>query len=161
MERIITINGRLGRYDIPSFTYADNEPLTLRFKFKDLRVGRYRCAVVCGDEKKVEYLGENKRIEIPPEFIRNGGYNTVFVLLELRHPQSNAVIIPSKQEEGGFFIEPLVIEQFDTNLIAKGWMSKVEGELEALLRRCVMLEDKVAMFEDEGVPLLPDDNNEE
>lgn len=161
MERIITINGRLGRYDILSFTYADNEPLTLRFAFKDLRVGRYRCAVVCGDEKKVEYLGENKRIEIPPEFIRNGGYNPVFVHLELRNPHSNAVIISSKQEEGGFFIEPLVIEQLDTNLTAKGWMSKVEGELEALLRRCKMLEDKVAMFEDEGVPLLPDNENEE
>lgn len=161
MERIITIDGRLGRYDVPSFTYADNEPLTLRFKFKDLRGGRYRCAVVCGDEKKVDYLGEDNRIEIPPEFIRNGGYNPVFVYLELRHPQSNAVIISSKQEEGGFFVEPLEIEQLDTNLTAKGWMSKVEGELEALLRRCVMLEDKVAMFEDEGVPLLPDDNNEE
>lgn len=161
MERIITINGRLGRYDVPSFTYADNEPLTLRFKFKDLRGGRYRCAVVCGGEKKVEYLGEDNRIEIPPEFIRNGGYNPVFVLLELRHQQSNAVIIPSKQEDGGFFIEPLVIEQLDTKLTAKGWMSKIESEITALLRRCVLMEDKLATFDEEGVPLLPDDNNEE
>jgi hypothetical protein len=159
MERIITVKGTVGRYDIPSFTYADNETLTLRLNILESKAGLYVAVVTCGEQKKKVYLKEDTKIKIPPDFIKKGGFKPIVVLLEYRTKQGDIVIIPNNPDDGGFFIEPLVIEQVDENFTAQGWLSKMEAEMTKYLQRLTVVENKLAQFEDEGVPLLAE--NEE
>jgi hypothetical protein len=161
MERIINIKGKIGRYDVPSFAYADNEPLILRLNIHENRVGRYIVVVTCGTQKKTVYLGKDMTVEVLPEFIQKGEFSPISVLLEFRNSQGDKIIIPNDPAKGGFFVEPLHIEKVGESATAIGWMTKIENEMSALLRRCIMLEDKLSTFEDEGVPLLVEDELED
>jgi hypothetical protein len=100
-------------------------------------------------------------VEVLPEFIQKGEFSPISVLLEFRNSQGDKIIIPNDPAKGGFFVEPLHIEKVGESATAIGWMTKIENEMSALLRRCIMLEDKLSTFEDEGVPLLVEDELED
>lgn len=154
MERIITIKDRVGRYDIPSFTFADNATLTLKFNIQEKRVGLYVALITCGENKKTFYLKKEMSIDIHPDFIKKGEYKTIYVFLELRNMQGNKVIISNDANNGGFFIEPLYIEKVegDTNAIA--WCELIEKRLEENDKRLAEAAAKLEEFEDKGVPLV-------
>lgn len=157
MERIITIKDRVGRYDIPSFTFADNETLTLKFDIQEKRVGLYIALVTCGEQKKTFYLNKEMSIDIHPDFIKKGEYKAICVFLELRNMQGNKVIISNKQNKGGFFIEPLYIEKVEGDNNAIAWCKLIEKHLEENDKRLKEAEAKLEEFEDNGVPLLVED----
>lgn len=154
MERVITIKGRVGRYNVPSFTFTENEKLLLRFNITEHRVGKYKAVISCGKEKKKLTLKKDTCVEILPEFIQKGEYQPICVSLEFRHAQTDKLLIPSNPKEGGFFIEPLVVEQVNEDLTAQGWLTAIEMQLEALQARLRIAENKLKQYEDEGVPLL-------
>ena len=53
MKRTITLTGRTGRLDVPSFTLAENETLTVTFNIvNEIRVGRYIVVVRHGSALK-------------------------------------------------------------------------------------------------------------
>lgn len=160
MERIITIKGKVGLFDVPTYTYADNEILAIRFNTKRPKDSRYVATASCGEQKKTVYLGEDMRMELPPQFIKDGEYNPVFITLEMRDKQGNSVIISGDPANGGFLIEPLQIERVGEYTTAQGWMAKIEETFADILGRLGTVENKVANFEDEGVPLLAEENIE-
>ncbi len=159
MIRTIKVKGRTGRFDSPSFLWTENETLTIEFEIAESRVGRYVAVVTCGTQKKTVYLSNDTTVDISPEFIQEGEFNPVSVLLEFRNKQGDRVIIPNDPAKGGFFIEPLYIERVTENTTAIGWLTKIETALAELRARQDETEKKLQQFEDEGVPLLAE--NEE
>ena len=160
MIKTIKLKGLTGRFTAPSFLWTENEPLTIKFDINEHRVGRYVCVVNCGEQKKTVYLGKDLSVDISPDFIKDGGFNPIYVLLEFRNAYGDKVIIPNNPARGGFFIEPLYVERVTENTTFQAWASKLEAQLEALHNRFVELSEKVKNFEDEGVPLLAEEENE-
>ncbi len=154
MKRIIKVKGLTGRLDVPSFLWTENETLTLTFDIEEKRVGRYVVVVLCGEQRKTVYLGRDMSVEITPQFIKDGGYQPLTILLEFRNTYGDKVIIPNDPTDGGFAIEPLRIERVNENNCVLAWMQKLEGDMAALGARLTTVENKLAAFEDEGVPLL-------
>ena len=154
MERIINVKGKVGRYDVPSFTYADNKTLKIRLKMAEKRVGKYYAIISCGEEKKTVCLGKEMTIEVSPEFIKKGNYNPICILLDFRNATGDKVIICNDPAKEGFFIEPLCIERVTENVTAIGWLSKIEKEIFALKEEQKSMSEKLSKYEDEGVPLL-------
>lgn len=154
MTRTIHIKGLTGRFDVPSFLWTENETLTLKFDVAEKRIGRYIVVVICGEQRKTVYLGRDMSAELSPEFIQKGEYQPLTILLEFRPPKWTRAMIGNDPSNGGFCIEPLKIERVNENTCAVAWMQKLEGDFEALSKRLKTVEDKLKEFEDEGVPLL-------
>lgn len=147
MERIINFSGKVGRYDIPSFLFTENDPLELIFNVHTTAIGKYVVTLNCGDQKHVLTLAEDMKVIVPPGFIERGNLNPLAILLELRTMKGDKVIIPSDPKQGGFFIEPLYIETVEENTFAVAWCQELE-------RRLKNVETKLKEFEDKGVPLV-------
>ena len=161
MRRIIKVKGLTGRLDVPSFLWAENETLTLVFDIEEKRTGRYVATVLCGEQRKTVYLGRDMSVEIPPQFIKDGGYQPLAILLEYRNQSCDSVIISGDPTNGGFAIEPLKIERMNENTYMLAFLQALEKEMKALGSRMSAVETKLEQFEDEGVPLLAEEENEE
>ena len=129
MERIININGRTGRFDIPSFLLTENEPLTLVFNFNNAYVGKYVATLICGERTRVHTLGKDRRIDVPADWLQG---DVLSILLELRNVNGNAIIISNDPSKGGYCIEPLQLEHVNENTVAVAWMTKLEGQMKTL-----------------------------
>ena len=156
MERIINLRGRVGRYDIPSFLYADNDVLGITFVTQNYTLGKYIAVVSCGKLKQALYLDKNMRIEIPADFIKRGNFQPLSIALELRTMNGDNVIIPADPAQGGYLIEPLYIERANNNTMAIAWITALEEKLADFGNKLETLTEKIKQFEDEGVPLLPE-----
>ena len=156
MERIINLRGRVGRYDIPSFLYADNDVLGITFSTNNYTLGKYIAVVSCGKLKQALWLDQNMRIEIPADFIKRGNFQPLCISLELRTMNGDNVIIPADPAQGGPLIEPLYIERANNNNYAIAWVQSVEEQLAGFSKTLSEVLEKIKQFEDEGVPLLPE-----
>lgn len=154
MERIITLKGRVGRYDVPSFLYADNDVLGIRFSTQNCTLGKYIAVASCGKLKQALYLDKNMRIEIPADFIKRGNFQPLCISLELRTMQGDKIITPADPTQGGYLIEPLYIERANNNTTAIAWLQKVEARLDEYNERLTAFGEKLSQFEDDGVPLI-------
>ena len=164
MIRTINITGRTGRIDVPSFLWAENESLTLKFVTREIRIGRYVCAVKLGDKSKTVYLGKDMSVTILPEWLRDGVGKHLEIYLEFRTTDASRVIIPSAKSEtdrAGFFIEPLLIEKMNDSYSVNGWLSKVENELAGVKSELLQVQEKLAVYEENGVPWLVETELEE
>lgn len=154
MKRILEVKGRTGRYDVPSFLWTENEPLTIEIKINESREGVFVAKAICGDEKKTVFLSETMSFDIPPEFIKNGGYNPVLILLEFRTVDLSRKLVDNDPTKGGYFIEPLYIEQVEENTTAYAWLEMTANAISKLNERIESIENKLSAFEDNGVPLI-------
>ena len=161
MIRVLKLKGMIGRWDIPSFLWTENETLTVKLDVSETRVGRYIAVVTCGTQKKTVYLSKDMTINISPDFIQKGEFNPLSVLLEFRNTQGDSVIIPNDPKKGGFFIEPLYIERVTENTTAIAWLTKIETEIAEIKATQADMANKLQKFEDEGVPLLVEDEEGE
>lgn len=160
MKRVIKFKGRTGRWDIPSFLWTENETLTIKLEIAESRVGKYIAVVNCGEQKKTVYLDKDMTIDISPDFLKNGKFNPIYVLLEFRDLRGNRPIIPNDPAKGGFFVEPLYIERVTENTTAIAWLTKIENDIAELKKMQGNINEKLQKFEDEGVPLLAENENE-
>lgn len=160
MNRVIKVRGRTGKFTTPSFLYTDNEPLVIKFDVAEHRVGKYVCQVVCGEQKKTVYLGKDMSVEVLPDFIKAGEFNPIYVHLEFRTQAGDKVVIPNDPAKGGFFIEPLYIERVSGNTTFQAWATKIEEEVKALKDELSLVKAKLKKFEDEGVPLVAENEIE-
>ena len=158
MKRIIKVEGLTGRFDVPSFLWAENEPLTIQFDIAESRRGKFVATAICGDQIKTEYLNNDRSFTLDPEWIKAGNYQDVSILLELVTNNGNAVIIPNDPKKGGYFIEPLRIDRVDENTTAVAWLQKIEANLSTLRMRIKNVETRLQEFEDNGVPLVFEEN---
>ena len=147
MKRIINFRGRMGRYDIPSFLFTENETLEIQFNIQTYTLGKYIAILTCGKRKQAFSLGQDMTVTIPPEFIKRGDFAPLSILLELRTMVGDKVIIPSDPARGGYHIEPLYIDRVEGNTTAIAWCQELE-------RRIKHVEDKLKEYEDKGVPLV-------
>ncbi len=130
MLRIIDIKGLTGRFQIPSFPLTDNEELKVQFKVHETRFGRYIVIVKHGNLQKTFALIPNEMtVTLTPDWIKAGGLEPIYFLLEFRDATADKVKIPNDTKKGGFFIEPLYITRVEGNTTGVAWMNKIETEL--------------------------------
>ena len=72
MQRTITINGRAGLFDTPSFLLTENEDLTVTVEIKnEIKVGEYYLFAVHGTApKKAFWISDNKSVTLSSEWIK-------------------------------------------------------------------------------------------
>ncbi len=160
MKITIKIQGRTGRLDTPSFLLTENENLTLCFDIKEMRTGRYVVKVKHGAQEKTVYLTKDKTVDISAEWLNKGGTAPLEVFLELRDGTGTGVIIPSAKsgaDKGGFFIEPLKIEEMPEGWSACGWLQSLERSFGELNEKLEGMSERLKSFEDDGVPLVFED----
>lgn len=160
MIKTIKLKGLTGRFTAPSFLWTENEPLTIKFDINEHRTGRYVCVVKCGTQEKTIYLAKDLAVEISPDFIKDGEFNPIYVFLEFRNTYGDKVIIGSDPAKNGFYIEPLYIERCIGNTTFQGWASKIESEIAELRSALAIANEKLQKYEDEGVPLIAEEENE-
>ena len=104
MIRTITIRGRTGRYDVPSFVLTHNEPLKICFAAEELTSGIYRAIITHGNAPKINVsLAVEKSVTLSPEWLLKGNTEPVQVVLQLLDPAQSTVI------KNDFYIEPLTV----------------------------------------------------
>lgn len=137
MTRTITVTGRTGRMDVPSFTLAENEALTVTFNIvNEIRAGRYYVVVRHGTApKKTFVLSADKSIELSAGWLNAGGAESVEFALELRNPAGTLTI------KNDYTIEPLIIRAATGEWTATAYLQKLEAELEELKRAVSSLSD--------------------
>ena len=109
MERKITINGRTGLFDIPSFLLSENESLKIKIGLtNEFRVGRFRVIVRHGERKKTFTLAKDEPIELTSEWLKQSGENIEFSLVFL-NKTATAVL------KDDYEIEPLKMETIGGN----------------------------------------------
>lgn len=155
MERTITITGRTGLFDIPSFLFSENEDLSIRFDFKnEIRFKRFRVVVKHGAQKYAFTLAKREAIKLPAEWLKLSEENLEFSLL-LLNDKETAVI------KSDYQIEPLKMEKIDGNFSFTATvqdiyarLDKMGADLSTTNERMAKAEAKLKEFEDEGVPLI-------
>lgn len=130
MNRKLTIKGTTGRYDVPSFVWSENETLSITFDIHETRVGRFYAVIRCGKRIMELSLAKYQTVEIPAEFIKNGGFEPLNISLEFWNASGNAVIIPSDPKRGGYFIEPLYFRRVEETTTAIAWLQDIESKIE-------------------------------
>ena len=157
MIRTITISGRTGVYKTPSFLLTETEPLTIRFYGLCMRSGRFVATVVHGEQRKTVFLDKNAGFDLFPEWLQKGGENPLEIFLELRDFSGLKILIPSakdKNDTSGFFIEPLKIEKTEDGYNMVAWLKEIETKFKNLDTRVRTMENSLSEFEDDGVPLI-------
>ena len=109
MKRKIIIEGREGRFDVPSFTLSDNENLQVEIGLPIARNGFYRFVVRHGNELKRIALTGKPSVELTAEWLKRGGTAPIICELELR--DRSGVIVYKK-----YNIEPLEIKESDVGM---------------------------------------------
>lgn len=132
MIRTIHFTGRTGRFDVPSFLWTENENLTIKFDVKRYIQGVFVCVVKHGNAKREFKLEDDMTITLYPDWLIENGTAPLEILLELRTLDLSRVIIPNGRENGGYFIEPLLIEHVDDTFTAVGWLTKIESGMEEM-----------------------------
>ena len=117
MKRTITLTGRTGRLDVPSFTLAENETLTVTFNIvNEIRVGRYIVVVRHGSAlKKTFALSSDNSIDLSAEWLTAGGTEPGTLKLK-----------------DDYCIEPLIVTAQDGNWTATAELQKLETEITEL-----------------------------
>ena len=132
MIRTIHFTGRTGRFDVPSCLWTENENLTIKFDVKRYIQGVFVCVVKHGNAKREFKLEDDMTITLYPDWLIENGTAPLEILLELRTLDLSRVIIPNGRENGGYFIEPLLIEHVDATFTAVGWLTKIESGMEEM-----------------------------
>ena len=84
MKRTLTIKGRTGLFDIPSFIISENQNLKIAIKFATpMRAERYKLVVKHGDLLKTYGVVYDNAITIPAEWIKQNNENLEFSLVFL------------------------------------------------------------------------------
>jgi hypothetical protein len=162
MKRTITVKGREGRLDEPSFLLTENEDLTLVFAFPDeIRTGRYIAVVRHGDAAKASFtLGADKSVKLSAEWLKKGGTENVEISLCYTN-QAGTVVI-----KDDFLIEPLKVETVGGNFAFTPIITQLQSELaelkslylEELEAKRALLE-KLKDYVDNGAELAVDEIN--
>lgn len=132
MDRKLIILGKTGRYDVPSFVWTENEPLTITFDIQETRVGRFYAVIRCGNRIMERSLAKYMSIQIPADFIKNGEYQPITISLEFRDVNGEKIIVSADPKRGGYFIEPLRIERTQESLVGVAWCQELEEKINAL-----------------------------
>lgn len=148
MKRTITVIGRAGRLDVPSFPLSENEDLLVRFDIQnECKGARYYITVKHGAAKKQTFLLlQNKTLTLSAEWLRQGGTEPIEFSIEMKNYLGNVTI------RNDYEIEPLVVVETDGAYYAKGAVQALEARVaaleQALQKEIEVKEEILAKFED-------------
>lgn len=147
MTRVLTIKGRTGLFDNPSFLLSENESLKIKVVIKgETRVGCFRFCVKQGKHEKVYSLKKTDEIELHPIWIKQSAENLEFSLLFLNETETEIL-------KNDYQIEPLKLENVNGNYAYTSILQEVIEKQKTLDKRLLIAEEKIRSFEDNGVPL--------
>jgi len=160
MERKITIKGRTGLFDVPSFSLSENEELKIVFEFpEEIRFGRYRVVTVHGTApKKTFVLSSDKHIELSADWLNEGGTENIEFSLELLNANGTVVI------KNDYCIEPLIVSRADGDFTFSAAVQRLQDSIECLEK--ALAEEKAVKetilkkledFADNGAELFPEE----
>lgn len=161
MKRTITIRGRTGRYDVPSFVLVQNEPLKLCFAAEELTSGIYRAVITHGNAPKINIsLAVEKSVTLSPEWLAKGNTEPVQVVLQLLDPAQSKVI------KNDFYIEPLTMIKDDEGGYEATAEMSVQAERISDLEKTVQeygkkleeLQEKLKDYIDNGTEIFVPEN---
>lgn len=144
MDRKLTITGKTGRYDVPSFVWTENENLVITFDINESRIGRFYASIRCGSRIMMVSLAKYMSVEIPAEFIKKGEFQPLIISLEFRNVDGDKIIVSSDPQRGGYNIEPLRIQRVEENLFVVAWCQEIDKKMETLSARLSEQENKMA-----------------
>lgn len=147
MERILTIKGRTGYFDTPSFLVSENENLVIKINIVDeIRIGKFRLIVKHGKHVKQYALSKTDEITLSPVWLKMSEENIEFSLVFLNATETEVL-------KNDYQIEPLKLETVDGNFVFTAWLQELEQKQKELDARLLVAEEKIASFENEGVPI--------
>lgn len=157
MKRVITINGREGRYDCPSFILAENQSLTISVNAPQARSGSYYLTYTQGERKRTICLKGVHSVVLPAQWLLEGDDSPLLGVLELRDTMGVAVY-------NRYFIEPLEVVRTKVGIECFASVQKVEAEnaelrgiITEMDKRFASLELRVYEYEKNGVEIQPED----
>ena len=143
MLRTVNFTGRTGRFDVPSFLWTENENLEIKLDVQTFKQGVFVAVVKHGKSTFTRRLDEDKTIFLTSDMLKENGDSQLEILLELRTLDATRVIIPNGKENGGYFIEPLLIEHVDTTFTAVGWLTRIENGMHEMALQIEELQETV------------------
>lgn len=148
MTRVLTIKGRTGFFDNPSFLLSENESLKIKVVIKDeIRVGCFRFCVRHGTHEKVYSLKNEEEIELHPIWLKQSAENLEFSLVFLNATETEIL-------KNDYQIEPLKLENIHGNYVYTSILQEIIQKQKDLEERLFNAEEKLNSFEDNGVPLV-------
>lgn len=161
MIRIVNVDGRIGRFDIPSFLITDSGKLTIAFNgLNDVAV-KHVVTLKCGDKTHTVWLGKNNAFTVSASFFKDGDVCELF--LETRSEKTSDLLIGSDYENGGYLIEPLKIKKVDAGKSVVAWLQSIEAQVAGMAQTVNGIQAQLDTFSEQGVPLVaePEYNNTE
>ena len=156
MKRVITINGREGRYDCPSFLLTENQSLTISVNAPEARNGSYYLTYTQGEHKRTICLKGVHSVVLPAQWLLEGDDSPLLGVLELRDTMGVAVY-------NRYYIEPLEVVRTGGGIECYASVQRIEAEnaeLRAKLadmdKRFIALEARVYEYENNGVEIQPE-----
>ena len=147
MKRELTIKGRTGLFDVPSFTLAKYEDLIISVNIiEETRLGAFRLSVRHDNKEEVYRVGED--IVIPNAWINKDEGDLYFSLLFLNPNQTRVI-------KDDYKIEPLKYERINGNFEFSAQVQKIQEYLNAFGVRLNEVMERLEKLTDEGIPLLP------
>lgn len=104
MNRKIIFTGREGRFDVPFFTLSDNESLQIEIDLPKAQNGIYYFTARHGKALKRVALVGNLIVELPSDWLKQGGIEPILCELEIR--DRSGVVVYKK-----YNVEPLEIKE--------------------------------------------------
>ena len=148
MKRTITILGRTGRLDVPSFPITENENLLVQFDIQaECKSARYYVTVKHGTAHKQTFLlPQDKTLALSAEWIRQGGNAPIEFSMDMKNYLGNVTI------RNDYEIEPLLLIETDGEYYATGAVQALEERVaaleQALQNEIAVKEEILAKFED-------------
>lgn len=148
MKRTITVIGRAGHLDVPSFPLSENEDLLVRFDIQnECKGARYYITVKHGAAKKQTFLLlQNKTLTLSAAWLRQGGMEPIEFSIEMKNYLGNVTI------RNDYEIEPIVVVETDGAYYATGAVQALEKRVaaleQALQNEIAVKEEILAKFED-------------
>jgi hypothetical protein len=152
MTATISVNGLVGKWDLPAFKASSNENLMVAFDGLLMSpLYRYLATFVVGAAKKVITLNKDLTATVDSDFLNENG-ETLEVFLEARSAKTDKLLISADPQADGFFIEPLKLLRFDECITAVGMLREINARLDALENAAAATTATLAEFKDGGVP---------
>lgn len=154
MERILTIKGSVGKFDVPYFVASDNEGITITLSTpEETRIGIYRLVIRHGNAEILnKSIRSGQSIHLTSEWLKLGeDENVEFSLMFVS--QDGARII-----KDNYKIEPLKVESVNGNFSFCSWVDSIVKRCEELDKRFLELKKRVEEYEKNGIELISEED---
>ena len=121
MNRKIIFKGSEGRFDVPFFTLSDNENLQIKIELPIVQNRVYYFVARHGKALKRVALTGNLIVELPADWLKQGGTEPILCELELR--DRSGVVVYKK-----YNVEPLEIKEAEVGTEYFAAVQAVEKE---------------------------------